>query len=140
MAYNHFDYVLSGISKDRSVFKFEKAIAMGVEIGYLYPICKPVTMLPGSTLKLDFACEVRSGALIAPLQDELILDVFAFNVPNRIVWEHWKQFLGSVDDVLFDNLTEYQIPSFQYSGLHYAEAYNKPYVASHLLAATAVGK
>ena len=98
MAYNHFDYVPSGISKSRSVFKFEKAIAAGAEIDYLYPMCKPITMLPGSSLKLDLAMEVRSGALIAPLQDELLLDCFAFNVPNRIVWEHWKQFLGSVDE------------------------------------------
>lgn len=134
MPYNHFDYVPSGISKSRSVFKFSKVISAGCDIGYLYPMCKPVPMLPGSSLKLNLAMEVRSGALIAPLQDEILLDVYAFKVPNRIVWEHWKQFLGSVDDVLFDNLTEYQIPSFLYCGFQYDEGWNKPFVASRLLA------
>lgn len=134
MAYNHFDYVPSGISKSRSVFKFSKAISAGCDIGYLYPMCKPVAMLPGSSLKLNLAMEVRSGALIAPLQDEILLDVYAFKVPNRIVWEHWKQFLGSVDDVLFDNLTEYEIPSFLYCGMQYDEGWNKPFVASRMLA------
>lgn len=114
MAYNHFSYVPSSVTHDRSGFAFKKAIPHGAQLGWLYPMCKPVKMLPGSTLKLDFAAEVRSQALIAPLMDELCFDIFAFNVPNRIVWEHWKQYLGAVDDVLFDNLTEYQIPHFKY--------------------------
>lgn len=134
MAYNHFDYVPSGISKSRSVFKYEKAIAGGCEIGFLYPMCKPIAMLPGSSLKLNLAMEVRSGALIAPLQDELLLDVFAFNVPNRIVWEHWKQFLGSTDDVLFDSLSDYQIPSFKYDPMAGSYENSYGYTASHLLA------
>ena len=134
MAYNHFDYVPSGISKSRSVFKFEKAIAGGCEIGFLYPMCKPIAMMPGSSLKLNLAMEVRSGALIAPLQDELFLDVFAFNVPNRIVWEHWKQFLGSTDDVLFDSLSDYQIPSFKYDPMAGSYENSYGYTASHLLA------
>ena len=134
MAYNHFDYVPSGISKSRSVFKFEKAIAGGCEIGFLYPMCKPIAMMPGSSLKLNLAMEVRSGALIAPLQDELLLDVFAFNVPNRIVWEHWKQFVGATDDVLFDSLSDYQIPSFKYDPFCAAVENSYGYATSHLLA------
>lgn len=119
MAYNHFDYVPSSVTDDRSGFKFQKAVAKAGQLGWLYPICKPVPMLPGSSLTLDIAMEVRSQPLIAPLMDELHLDIFAFNVPNRIVWEHWKQFLGATDDVLFDNLTEYQIPNFKYgSGIN----------------------
>ena len=138
MAYNHFDYVPSSVNIGRSVFKFEKAVGMGVEVGYLYPMCAPVRMLPGSSLKLNLGMEIRSGALIAPLMDEFFCDVFAFNVPNRIVWEHWKQFLGAVDDVLYDYKTDYDIPSFSYSMFYqeitgYSED-KKAYIASHLLA------
>ena len=117
--YNHFDYVPSTVSHHRSVFKFDKHIASSCEIGYLYPMCAPVRMLPGSSLKLDLAAEVRSGALIAPLMNEFVFDCFSFLVPNRIVWEHWKQFLGATDDVLFDNLTDYEIPSFQYLAINH---------------------
>lgn len=135
MPYNHFDYVPSSVSHNRSVFKFEKAVSTGGEIGYLYPICAPVRMFPGSSLSLDIGAEVRSGSLIAPLQDALIFDCFAFKVPNRIVWEHWKQFMGAVDDVLFDSLTEYQIPSFNYGGLNGIEVSgDAAYFTSHLLA------
>lgn len=135
MPYNHFDYVPSSVSHNRSVFKFEKAVSTGGEIGYLYPICAPVRMFPGSSLSLDIGAEVRSGSLIAPLQDALIFDCFAFKVPNRIVWEHWKQFMGAVDDVLFDNLTEYKIPSFNYGGSIGINVSGKEaYYTSHLLA------
>lgn len=75
MPYNHFDYVPSSVSHNRSVFKFEKAISTAGEIGYLYPMCAPVRMYPGSSLKLNLAAEVRSGALIGVLQDSLVLIV-----------------------------------------------------------------
>lgn len=115
MAYNHFTYTPSSVTEDRSIFKFFKQVPQGAQLGWLYPMCQPVFMYPGSTLKIDnLVMEVRSGALIAPLMTELVCDVFAFNIPNRIVWEHWKQFLGATDDVLFDNLTEYEIPNFKY--------------------------
>lgn len=130
---NHFDYVPSSVNKSRSVFKFHKPVAQSAYLGWLYPMCKPVFMFPGSTLKLNLAMEIRSGALIAPIMDELYCDVFAFNVPNRIVWEHWKQFLGSVDDVLFDNLTEYNIPSFKYRSFDTAPTY-PAFVFNQLLA------
>ena len=69
MAYNHFDYVPSSVTDDRSGFKFKKSVSKGGQLGWLYPMCKPVVMLPGSTLTLDVAMEVRSQPLIAPLMD-----------------------------------------------------------------------
>lgn len=113
MSFNHFDYVPSTVDRRRSTFKFDKAIAKGIDLGFLYPLCKPVRMMPGSSISLSLAAEIRSGALIRPMMDEMYCDFFSFFVPNRIVWEHWKQFVGAVDDVLFNNLTQYSIPSFK---------------------------
>lgn len=111
---NHFDYVPSTVERRRSVFKFDQANARSAYVGFLYPICKPVRVMPGTSISLDIAAEIRSGGLIAPLMDEMYCDVYSFFVPNRIVWEHWKQFIGAVDDVLFNNLSQYQIPSFNF--------------------------
>lgn len=109
--FNHFDYVPTTIGRDRSTFKYHKTITTGANVGFLYPICKPINMLPGSTIDLkSIVAEVISDSLIRPLFQELKMDVFAFAVPNRIVWEHWKQYLGSTDDVLFDNLSSYTKP------------------------------
>ena len=114
MAYNHFDYVPSTVDRKRSVFKFDKSVATAGYLGFLYPICKPVPVMPGSSISLDIAAEIRSGALIRPLMDEMLCDFFAFFVPNRIVWEHWKQHIGAVDDILFNNMLTYQVPNFRY--------------------------
>ena len=80
--YNHFDYVPSTVDVRRSIFKYKGLHSRSAYVGYLYPICKPVKMLPGSSITLDLACEIRSGSLVAPLMDELNADFFAFFVPN----------------------------------------------------------
>lgn len=117
--YNHFDYVPSTVDRKRSIFKYKAAHARAGLLGYLYPICKPIRMMPGSSITLDLAADIRSGALIAPLMDEIYCDVFGFFVPNRIVWEHWKQFIGALDDVTFNNRVEYQIPTFKFGAYHW---------------------
>lgn len=112
---NHFDFVPGTVGRKRSIFKYHKEVTTGSYVGFLYPMCKPVDMLPGSYIDLkQIVAEVMSDSLIRPLFNELYLDVFAFFVPNRIVWEHWKQYLGSTDDTLYDNLTEYQKPYINY--------------------------
>lgn len=114
MAYNHFDYVPSTVERRRSTFKFDKPIVSSAYLGFLYPVCKPIKVMPGTTLSLDIAAEIRTGALVHPLADEMLCDFFAFSVPNRIVWEHWKQFVGAVDEITFNNLSQYTIPAFRY--------------------------
>ena len=83
MSFNHFDYVPSTVDRRRSTFKFDKAIAKGVNLGFLYPVCKPILMMPGSSLTLDLAAEIRSNALIRPMMDEMYCDFFSFFVPKQ---------------------------------------------------------
>lgn len=116
--FNHFDYVPSTIQQGtkRSTFKYRRKLATTGCLGFLYPLGKPEFMMPSSTLEIDdFACEVRSQAMVAPLMDELYLDIFAFYTRAADLWEHWEQFLGATDNVLFDNLSEYNIPYINYA-------------------------
>lgn len=114
-SFNHFDFVPATVGRKRSTFKFSKRVTTGAYLGFLYPMCNPIELLPGSSIDIkNLVAEVMTGALIKPLFEELYLDVFAFAVPNRIVWEHWKQYLGSTDEVLFDSLTTYQKPYIMY--------------------------
>nr|WNN13171.1 MAG: major capsid protein [Microviridae sp.] len=46
--------------------------------------------------------------LVAPIMDNLYLDTYWFFVPNRLVWEHWKNFCG-------ENTTSKWVPSVEYS-------------------------
>ena len=47
MAYNHFSFVPSSVTNDRSGFAFKKAIPHGAQLGWLYPMCKPGNILTG---------------------------------------------------------------------------------------------
>lgn len=114
--YNHFDYVPSTIDRKRSIFAYNYRRGTGWYLGHLYPLCAPIKLMPGSSITLDLAQEIRSGsALIVPLMDEMQCDITAFFVPNRIVWEHWKQFIGAVDDVTYNNLATYTVPGFNFA-------------------------
>nr|WNN13422.1 MAG: major capsid protein [Microviridae sp.] len=42
--------------------------------------------------------------------DNLYLDTYFFYVPNRLVWEHWKQFCGENTESPWIPQTEYEIP------------------------------
>lgn len=120
MPYNHFDYVPSTVDVRRSVFRYDRQYLGSAYMGFLYPLGKPIKMMPGSSVSLDMVAEIRTGSLVAPLTTEIEADFFGFFVPNRIVWEHWKQFLGALDDVTFNNLTSYTIPNFPFSMKNYS--------------------
>nr|DAR41527.1 MAG TPA: major capsid protein [Microviridae sp.] len=48
--------------------------------------------------------------LLTPLMDNIYLDTYFFFVPNRLTWEHWKQFNGENTESAWIPQTEYQVP------------------------------
>lgn len=65
-------------------------------------------VLPGQTSKVSTHKVVRTQPLVsAPMQD-LFLDTFYFYVPNRLVWTHWKNFMG-------ENTSSPWVPEVNYS-------------------------
>ncbi|QXP44279.1 MAG: major capsid protein [Arizlama microvirus] len=65
-------------------------------------------VLPGDTFNLNATIFARLATPIAPIMDNLFLDTFFFFVPNRIVWDHWVNFMG--EKATPDDETEYLIP------------------------------
>ena len=51
---------------------------------------------------------VRLQTPLTPIMDNIYLDTYYFFVPNRLVWEHWKEFMG-------ENTSSPWIPSTSYS-------------------------
>lgn len=66
---------------------------------------------PGDTVSLDLANVIRMGTPIAPIMDNIYADVYFFFVPNRLVWEHWKQFCGENDTSAWTQNGQYQVPT-----------------------------
>nr|WNN13459.1 MAG: major capsid protein [Microviridae sp.] len=67
-------------------------------------------VLPGDTHQIDMACVMRMATPIFPVMDNAFCDFYFFFVPNRILWEHWKEFMGENRETAWTPKTEYSIP------------------------------
>lgn len=80
----------------RSSFRIEKALKTGFDAGHLVPIfCEEV--IPGDTLNVNATIFGRLATPIVPIMDNLHLETFFFFVPNRLLWNNWRQFMGQQD-------------------------------------------
>lgn len=67
-------------------------------------------ILPGDSHQIDTSYLVRTQPLVAPIMDNMWLDTFYFFVPSRLVWQHWKQFMGENTESAWIPETEYTEP------------------------------
>lgn len=65
-------------------------------------------ILPGDTVKMNTAQVVRMMTPITPVMGNANLDTYFFFVPNRLIWEHWEEFMG-------ENKTEPWAQNVEYS-------------------------
>ena len=86
----------TNLNRQRSVFPRNYQHKMSLEFGKLN-LVSVQEVLPGDTFSVDLASVIRMGTPIAPIMDNIFCDYFAFYVPNRLVWEHWKEFNGESD-------------------------------------------
>lgn len=77
--------------------------------GDLIPIYSD-EILPGDTVTMDLSSVVRMSTPIKPIMDNIIMDVYFFFIPNRLVWNHWKAFMGEVSNSWTNNPTTYSVP------------------------------
>lgn len=67
-------------------------------------------VLPGDTFSVDTSKVVRMQTLLTPMMDNVYLDTYYFFVPNRLVWDHWKEFCGENTESAWIPQTEYTLP------------------------------
>nr|WDY38282.1 major capsid protein [Rattus norvegicus microvirus] len=48
--------------------------------------------------------------LLTPIMDNIYLDTYFFFVPNRLVWEHWREFNGENTQSAWLPTVEYEVP------------------------------
>ena len=106
---SHFSYAYSDINISRSTFDRNHDHKTTMSAGKLYPIFVD-EYLPGDTFVLDTSVLARMSTPIHPVMDNAFLDVYFFSVPNRIVWEHWREFMGESPEDPYLNPVEYSIP------------------------------
>lgn len=108
---SHFSY-LPTIDIKRSSFKRPSRHLTSFNTGELIPIYVD-ELLPGDTVKMNMAEIVRMQTPIFPVMDNAYLDIYFFNVPNRIIWDHWKEFWGENNLTAWEQQVEYQIPQIE---------------------------
>lgn len=67
-------------------------------------------VLPGDTHQIDVACVMRMATPIFPVMDNAFCDFYFFFVPNRLLWQHWKEFMGENKETAWTPKTEYSVP------------------------------
>lgn len=92
----------------RSKFDRSHGIKTTFDSGYLIPIYMDEA-LPGDTFSLRMQSFCRMATPIAALMDNLYMDFFFFAVPNRLLWDNWKLFMGERVDPA-DDPSIYSVP------------------------------
>lgn len=99
--------MLPSVNIKRSRFKRPQSIKFTGNTGVLIPFYVD-EVLPGDTHQIKTNKVVRLQTPITPFMDQLYLDTYYFFVPNRLVWNHWKEFNG-------ENSVSPWLPNVSYS-------------------------
>lgn len=111
MGRNKSSFSSSAVNLDikRSTFNRNSSVKTSFNVGDIVPFYVD-EVLPGDTYKINTSKVVRLQTLLTPLMDSIYLDTYYFFVPNRILWDHWKEFNGENTQSAWIPQTEYEIP------------------------------
>lgn len=80
------------------------------DVGELACLCSPIEVLPGDTWKIKSSKVCRMQTLKTPMFGDIILDSYWFFVPSRLVWDHWREFMGENNDSAWIPEVTYSVP------------------------------
>lgn len=106
---SHFALNPTRIDMSRSTFDRSSSVKTSFNAGDIVPFFLE-EVLPGDTFNVKSSKVVRMQTLLTPMMDNVYLDTYYFFVPNRLVWEHWKQFNGENTESAWIPETTYEVP------------------------------
>lgn len=92
----------------RSTFRRDHNYKTTLEPDYLIPIYADEA-LPGDTFNVRLSAVIRLNTPLFPLMDNIRANYFFFSVPNRLLWNNWKRFMGERDPDP-DSSIDYTVP------------------------------
>lgn len=95
------------LKQQRSTFDRSHGLKTTFDSGYLVPIFWDEA-LPGDTFNLKLHTLARLSTPKVPIMDNIKMSFFFFAVPNRLLWQNWKPFMG--EKITPDDTTEYLNP------------------------------
>lgn len=97
------------LPQKRSSFNKSHSHTTTLDSGYLVPVMWD-RVVPGDEKKIRYSGLARMATPIHPVMDEANLDVWAFFVPDRLWWNHAKEFYGENKDASFNPDGKYIMP------------------------------
>ena len=82
------------IDIQRSRFDATPEVKTTFNLGDIIPLGMPIEILPGDTIQIDTSMAIRMQPLVSCPYDNIHFDLYYFFVPNRLVWQHWREFMG----------------------------------------------
>lgn len=105
---SHFS-LLPKVDISRSRFDRSCSVKTSFNVGSVIPFYVD-EVLPGDTFNVRTSKVVRMQSLITPVMDNIYLDTYFFFVPNRLVWQHWREFNGENTQSAWVQPVEYEVP------------------------------
>lgn len=99
----------TNIDISRSTFNRNHSVKLSFNAGDIIPFFVD-EVLPGDTFQIHTSKLVRMQTLVAPIMDNIYLDTYYFFVPNRLTWNHWKEFNGENTESAWIPQTTYSVP------------------------------
>ena len=99
----------TSLDMSRSKFPRHSSVKFSFNVGDVVPFYVD-EVLPGDTFNVKTSKVVRMQSLLTPIMDNIYLDYYFFFVPNRIVWDHWRELNGENRESAWAQTTEYEVP------------------------------
>lgn len=99
----------TNLDMSRSKFPRHSSVKFSFNVGDVIPFYVD-EVLPGDTFNVKTSKVVRMQSLLTPIMDNIYLDYYFFFVPNRIVWDHWRELNGENRESAWAQTTEYEVP------------------------------
>ena len=91
----------------KSTFNLSENLKTTIDFDYLYPVYWE-ELNPGDHFEMKVSSICRTMPMVAPVMDNVRIKYMAFWVPNRLIWEHWMEFMGQ--KTWQDSKNDYLIP------------------------------
>ncbi len=98
----------------RSTFKRDHGYKTTFDGGFLIPFFVDEA-LPGDTHNVNVTLFARLNTPTVPVMDNMVLDMFFFACPNRLLWKNWVRFQGERDPDP-DSSVDYTTPKMVLAG------------------------
>jgi len=98
----------------RSMFDLSHNYSTTMSKDHVFPILHE-EVLPGDTFNIGISWVSRLLTPLTPLMDNVFVEVHAFFVPNRLIWDNWEKFMHADYDP--DAPVEYLLPVVDHSVL-----------------------